>query len=68
MDSNNTTMDTNNAGDNTGKIPVPPISQEEYEEDKKNLPREDFIDQLMHSSGISQKEAEETANEIYGRS
>ncbi len=67
MNSNNATMDTNNNGDDTGKIPVPPISQEEYEKDKKNLPREDFIDQFMRSSGSSQEEAEEMADEIYGK-
>lgn len=60
---NKVAMKTNKDG---GQSIVPPITPEEHEQDKKNLPRVDFIEQLI-LSGVSPEEAEELAMEIYGK-
>ncbi|MEI7620020.1 MAG: hypothetical protein WCJ57_00435 [Candidatus Falkowbacteria bacterium] len=60
---NSVAMKTNEDGN---KTTTPPITPEEHEQDKKNLPKADFIKQLM-LSGTPPEEAEELADEIYGK-
>lgn len=61
MNLNNTAMEENK---NSG-VTTPPISQEEFEKDKQELTREEFMVEYMESTGASEEEAQEMANDIY---
>ena len=45
---------------------TPPLSRKEYEQDKKELNRQDFIQQYSQASGQT-AEAEDLAGEIYSQ-
>jgi|GEM_PF-1707811 len=55
------------SGATVGQNPTPPISKDEHEQDKKDLTRAEFVEEYMQSSGADKTEAEEMADEIYGK-
>ncbi len=71
MNSNNqkqtSKMDATTINDGTGGLPMPPISKERHEENKKAMSRADFIDQMKKSQpNMELDEIEVLADEIYG--